>query len=320
VVLPLRGFIQARTFARFECASATQFYPSLRSAAAVFGYIDPMRCFRRASLLFGLTAAVLAGCAVQPHAPQSATPAPIEPASSTDPSSPLSPAQRASRRESLKLLEDGRYADLDARMNGFQQAYRTHALDDLGLLREFGAFARTDSMLPDKLDAWVQAYPGSYAARLARGIYYFKCGVVTRGTKYIERTPAEQIRGMTVYLKRARVDLLASLPLDTKPLISYRYLIVIGMEFGERDGNRDWLDKAIALDPDSIVIRRPYMTSLETRWGGSLDAMQAFLDASSKGGASPDHLRMLAQLIDRERRWLRKNRADADARGVEDPS
>jgi tetratricopeptide (TPR) repeat protein len=232
----------------------------------------------------------------------------------------LSPAQKAARRESLDLLQAGRYVDLDARMNGFQQAYRSRAIDDLELLREFGAFARTDSALKDQLDAWVQEYPDSYAAHLARGIYYFKCGVVTRGTRYIARTPAEQIRGMTVYLTQARAELLASLPLDAKPLISYRYLIVIGMEFGERDGNRDWLEKAIALDQDSIVIRQPYMTSLETRWGGSLEAMQGFLDASRKDGASPDHLRMLAELIGRERRWLRKNASEATDRETEDPS
>jgi hypothetical protein len=76
------------------------------------------------------------------------------------------------------------------------------------------------------------------------------------------------------------------------------------MELGERDRNRDWLDQATALDADSIVIRRPYMISLETRWGGSLDAMEAFLDASRQAGASPAHLWMLQKLIDRERVWL----------------
>ena len=274
-----------------------------------------------ASLFCGLIAAVLAGCAAQPREPQSAAPAPTEAVStsSTDPSSPLSPAQKAARRESLELLQAGRYAELDVRMNGFQQAYRARTLGDLELLREFGAFARTDSILQANLDAWVQGYPGSYAARLARGIYYFKCGVVTRGKKYIDRTPAEQIRGMKVYLTQAREDLLASLPLDAMPLISYRYLIVIGMEYGERDRNREWLEKATALDPDSIVIRRPYMISLETRWGGSLDAMQEFLDVSRKVGASPDHLRMLAELIDRERQWLHKKPAEA-ASETDEPS
>ena len=124
---------------------------------------------------------------------------------------------------------------------------------------------------------------------------------------------------MTAYLKQARVDLLASLPLDAKPLISYRYLIWIGTELGERDGNRKWLQKALALDQDSIVIRRPYMTSLETRWGGSIEAMQGFLDASRKDGASPDHVRILEELVGRERRWLRENRSKGDAWDTEDP-
>jgi hypothetical protein len=39
----------------------------------------------------------------------------------------------------------------------------------------------------------------------------------------------------------------------------------------------------------------------ERERGGSLDAMEEFLDVSRKVGASPDHLRSLAGLIDRER-------------------
>jgi len=202
------------------------------------------------------------------------------------------------------MLRAGRYAELDARMNGFQQAYRARVLDDLELLREFGAFSRTDAILQANLDAWVQGYPSSYAARLARGIYYFKCGAVARGRKYIGITTAVQIPGMKLYLTRAREDLLASLPLEARPMISYHYLIMIGMVFGEYSRNSDWLNVATALDPDSIVIRQPYMISLETRWGGSVDAMQKFLDASREAGASTDHLRMLAKFIERERLWL----------------
>jgi hypothetical protein len=281
-----------------------------------------MEFVRRALLICGLTAAVLAGCVGQPRELQSEAPAPsgAASASSADSLPPLSPAQKTAQRESLELLQAGRYAELDARMNGFQQAYRGRALGDLELLREFGAFARTNSLLQANLDAWVQGYPGSYAAHLARGTYYFKCGVVTRGKKYIDRTSAEQIRGMKVYLTQAREDLLASLPLDAMPLISYHYLIVIGMELGERDRSRDWLDKATALDSDSIVVRRPYMVSLETRWGGSLGAMREFLDESRKAGASPDHLRMLAELIDRERHWLHKKPTEAAASETDDPS
>jgi hypothetical protein len=98
--------------------------------------------------------------------------------------------------------------------------------------------------------------------------------------------------------------MLASLPLDATPLISYHYLIMIGTAFGEHRSNSEWLNEATTLDADSIVIRQPYMISLETRWGGSLDAMQEFLDASRQAGASTDQLRILDKLIDRERVWL----------------
>jgi len=217
---------------------------------------------------------------------------------------------------SRSLLRQGQYAVLDQRMNGFQQAYRDGMLDEFALLKDFGAFSVADPALASQFDAWVTAYPNSYAARAARGIYYFKSGVQTRGKRYVEHTTAAQLMGMRFYLAEARPDLQASLALDSKPMVSYNYLIRIGMELGEQDANRRLLEAALRLDPVALIARRPYLNSLETRWGGSLDEMLRFMQESRNAGLTDNQLALLEKLVDAERKWLDRRsagQAEADA-------
>jgi beta-lactamase regulating signal transducer with metallopeptidase domain len=206
--------------------------------------------------------------------------------------------------ESRDLLKAERYAELDQRMNAFQEAYRTGALDELELLRDFNAFLLADPALATKFDAWLTAFPRSYPARIARGIYYFKCGVQTRGTRFAAHTTEEQFRGMKLYLEKSRQDFEASLAMDPKPMLSYNFLIRISMEHANHAGARNLLDTALSLDPTALLVRRPYMIALETRWGGSLNQMLDFLEQSRAAGLPDTKLANLQALVEAERKWL----------------
>jgi len=225
--------------------------------------------YKKTDFLVGLTVMALAGCASDHPsiAPSAAQPVSVGTPAAPNPPAQLSQAQRDSRGESRTLLEGDRYAELDARMNGFQQAYRDNSLDDVGLVREFAAFMEADPALEAKFDAWIHAYPNSYAARLSRGIYYVKCGVQTRGTK---------------------------------------------------ERNRELLSAALQLDPISIMVRRPYMMTLETRWGGSLGEMTSFLEESRKAGLPADQLQSLGAMIDKERQWRNRNQPDDGSSDISD--
>lgn len=185
-------------------------------------------------------------------------------------------ADRAGIELSRILLVQERYAELDERINGLQEAYKAGALDDLALLHAIRSFVTIDPALEPHFDAWIASYPKSYAARLSRGIYYFKSGVQPRGKRFISHTTAEQIRGIRAYFDKAQRDLGDSLALHSKPMLPYNYLIRISMGFGDREGTRALLDAALKLDKVALAARRPYLNSLETRWGGSLNEMLAF--------------------------------------------
>jgi hypothetical protein len=199
-----------------------------------------------------------------------------------------------SAHQSRLLLRQQRFAELDARMNGFQAAYRSGALEDVAVLQEFSAFFLPDPAMESNLDSWVVACPGSYAAHLARGMHYFKAGVQTRGGQFAEHTTNEQWRGMQLYLGKARKDLQDSLALDAKPMVSYSILMRIAMQLGEPKVESSLLASALALDPLA-----------ETRWGGSLDKMIAFLQSARDAGLSADQLAELQKFIDFEHEWLK---------------
>jgi beta-lactamase regulating signal transducer with metallopeptidase domain len=242
-------------------------------------------------------------------AAQTATPtAQVQTEGAADAQSQLKAAVALSRT----LLKEARYSELDQRMNALQEQYRAGTLDELELLRQFNAFMLADPALAPQFDAWLSAFPNSYAARLARGIYNFKCGVQTRGTRFLAHTTEEQIRGMRLYLEKSRQDVQASVALDAKPMLSYNFLIRIAMELSDRTEKRQVLDTALRLDPVALLARRPYMISLETRWGGSLNEMLDFFQQSQAAGLPDAKLANLQALIDAEREWLQHHQGNTE--------
>ena len=124
---------------------------------------------------------------------------------------PDTPQEMASQDESLTLLRQSRYVELDAKMNGIQGSYELGKITDERLLHEFRAFYDTDPALAARYDAWVEKMPRSYAALLARGIYLRYLGKQARGSAYIDDTPRPRIERMSTYLAKAMRDYDASL-------------------------------------------------------------------------------------------------------------
>src|ERR1051326_2582227 len=84
---------------------------------------------------------------------------------------PDTPEEIASQHDSLNLLRQSRYVELDAKMSGIQRSYESGTITDERLLHEFRAFYDTDPALAGRYDAWVENMPRSYSALVARGIY-----------------------------------------------------------------------------------------------------------------------------------------------------
>jgi len=220
---------------------------------------------------------------------------------------PDTPEEMASQQQSLNLLRQSRYVELDGKMNGIQRSYESGKITDERLLHEFRAFYDTDPALAGRYDAWVEQLPRSYSALVARGIYLRYVGKQARGTAYIEDTPPRQIAIMSTYVSKAMRDYNASLTLTKKPLLTYHSIIAATMLDAMPGGDelaRRMLDESIRVDPRNFVVRYKYFASLQTRWGGSLPQMLEFEKQARAAGLSDVQLRYFANMLVAERRWV----------------
>ncbi len=181
------------------------------------------------------------------------------------------------------LIRQKRFADVEKILERLQHAYETDPNRAESLREAFESFATSDSSLELVLDEWVEKYPRSYAAYLARGIYYTHLGWKARGDGYINETAPAQIENMgRLFHKKALPDLRKSLTLTKKPLITYYYLITIGSAFGWEFQNRQWLAAANMIDPANVLAKRVFLLSLRPQWGGSMEEMIAFVKDSDR--------------------------------------
>jgi tetratricopeptide (TPR) repeat protein len=225
---------------------------------------------------------------------------------------PPTPATADGAANPIMLLRAGRFAELDARMSAVQADWRRGRIDDLALLAAFRPFGDEDPALAAQYDAWVKAFPKSYVARLTQGEYEMHVGREARGGELAASTPSSRFETMDAANMRATQALRASLSLDERPLLSYSLLIDLTRHHGDEDYARRLLDAGLRLDPHGYILRLRYMTTLETRWGGSVRAMQSFLAECRAAKLDDAKLRTLEAMVERDRGWVADNAGDIE--------
>ncbi len=213
----------------------------------------------------------------------------------------------------VTLLREAHFAELDARMSAVQADYRRGRIDELALLAAFRPFGDADPALAAPYDAWVKAYPKSYVAHLAQGEYEVHVARVARGGAYAAMTSAAQMAAMDAANQRATRALRASLALDERPILSYSLLIDLTRHHGDDDYARKLLDAGLKLDAHGYILRLRYMTTLESRWGGSVREMRDFLSECRAAGLDVAKLKTLEALIERDAGWVADSARDLES-------
>lgn len=173
-------------------------------------------------------------------------------------------------------LASGKYLELERQFAGYLDLYAARKISENELASRFAIFDRSYG-LEARFDEWVSAYPKSYSARLARGIYRVSDAWRKRGSKLSSQTTDVQFYDFTEMLKKAASDFQASIGLHSRPVESYRYLIRISMGLG-LGAERGFLDEALKLDAEAYYPRHAYLEAITPKWGGSERLMQAFLE------------------------------------------
>jgi TPR repeat protein len=195
------------------------------------------------------------------------------------------------------LLQKGDFQHLEQYFSGIQGQFRSGQTSAEELRNAFRAFYPTDRSLAPKYDAWIKAYPNSYAARVARAIYYKKIGYEERGGNYLSETGETQIAKMDQAMQRAIGDFGASIKMDPKPFLSYFNMIDITSSYAGIAYTRQMYDHAISLAPMFVDVRRKYMLALEDKWGGSLEQMQEFLSECKQQRLPKSQLNALESMV-----------------------
>jgi hypothetical protein len=202
------------------------------------------------------------------------------------------------------MLRSQQYQELESRYSAIQRKFKNGELSGDDLRTQFREFYPTDPDLAPKYDAWIEQFPESYVARVARGIYYKKVGFEARGNNYIKDTSQSQIDGMTAAFEKSVADIRTSLTMDPKPFLSYFHLLDIGRAVGAKENLRELFDRAIELDPSSYAVRLKYMVTLEPRWGGSMEEMRNFYAECQRAGLNAAQNKELQGMLAQEQAWL----------------
>jgi hypothetical protein len=212
----------------------------------------------------------------------------------------------------IELLIEGKYAQVDQGLNNLQSRFEERKITEDELYGNFEPFEalhnnRTDTSLA--LDKWVELYPESYAARLARGMYLAVDGHKRRGFDKSHRVEESQWQGMFESFEVARSDLHLSETLTNKPVLTYPPLMHIEMAGGGAE-NQDIIwscyQKALLAHPISYRARTQYLSTIRAEWGGgTLEPMQKFLDdPTHKTLGEEKYKKLLAQRYHYEGHWF----------------
>lgn len=182
------------------------------------------------------------------------------------------------RNDAYLKLAAGKYVDLERIYAVLVESYVGGKISEEEISFKFEIFSKA-SGLESKFDAWVSAYPKSYSARLARGLYRISAAWERRGSQYAYETTDNQFKGFTEGLNQAKADLEASIKLVSRPIWSYTALIKVSKGLGLGPGsNRLLLDKALKIDPKAYLPRLEYQNTLTPKWSGSVRLMEEFLN------------------------------------------
>jgi TPR repeat protein len=180
-------------------------------------------------------------------------------------------------------LRAARYAELDAHFNGLQAAYEQGTLDDLSLAHQFclGALARVD-LIP-AVEAWVAAFPQSYAAHHALASLQVRVAWEARGEATSDVTSAKQFAQMRAHFDQAMPHVDKAISLSKKPVLTLVVWTYMCMAASEAFEKIEYARLFESLRPQSALLSANEFGRLNPKWGGSMHSLEHFMSGVRQG-------------------------------------
>jgi tetratricopeptide (TPR) repeat protein len=185
------------------------------------------------------------------------------------------PLKRPDSTVLLALLQQERYAELDAAMLAYQEAFEADPRKESWPLQAIDSFAIGAPEVGAWLDAWIAASPKSFGAFAARGAWHDAMAWRSRGNRFANETADAQFVAMIARHKEARADFDRSLVLRPKNVAVLHELLSLASTGGDDVGVQAFYDRAIEICPECYRVRMRYVLARGPKWGGSYRLMDA---------------------------------------------
>jgi tetratricopeptide (TPR) repeat protein len=198
------------------------------------------------------------------------------------PLKPLTPPFTVNKLDILGDLRARQFDALDTRLRSYQQRAEENIAEEANMRMAFQTFENSDPGLDDLLSEWVKNSAFSYSAHLAWATYSFKQGWRARGGRVAGDTSAQRVTDMESFFAHGAREAQAALSLNPKLAQAYVLLLQRERANGGTEKCMKVGESVLNLLPASFIVRLEMMKCLQPRWGGSVEAMEAFAQESQK--------------------------------------
>ena len=165
-------------------------------------------------------------------------------------------ARPASQRPPLaQRLVDGDWPSVDAELNGLQKRFEAGEVSDVAVEQAYIPLYNVEPALDAPLADWLARAPKSYAAHLAMALH------TERQIEWLSRAGFDERTSPTFNAKER--EAFEQAQLDASKALSSRPVPTLMAQYRLRPGapstQAGWVDRAVALDPDDLLMRREYL-------------------------------------------------------------
>lgn len=193
------------------------------------------------------------------------------------------PVDTLDRRVLVRWLKQGQYDSLSHELSARWQATRQDIRNEMLLYNAYESFFQNGAAgLQPHLTKWAEARPGQAEPLVAEAYYRYGRAYESRGTRSIGNTSEEEVASMMTQVAEGRAA--ADRALQLAPGHVFAHFVRLNlMRMGSVPDQAtaiNTVQSALTDNPASFLLRDEIMVMLQPRWGGSLDAMRAFAEAS----------------------------------------
>jgi tetratricopeptide (TPR) repeat protein len=180
--------------------------------------------------------------------------------------------------EIYSLLDDGNFEELEELISESTEQYFSRRISEFKPYQFFNYFHDYGPWIERVTLAWTSTNPQSAYAKLASAIFLKASAERIRGGRSIRQLgdASDRFRQLIGQSNRLVED---AIQIDPRLMPAYNLRIMNSLYESDAEA-LNWLQKGLAVDPDTYVLRSEYLNRLQPQWYGSTEAMDAFVNDS----------------------------------------